>query len=253
MNRKTTLDHATGARMPTSALASLAALRCVEGISVVPDGEHVWVSWGSGDERVLRAVLPVEGVELYEKHGDSWRRAGRRLPTFEVPPAGEPIALDRAVTPEPFSAEPPPVEALRPTPLRLSRDGRPRPTTAALCPMATLGRWADSAPSAEIEAVRGVLQGDSALLLGRDLPAWPGSTRYWGGRVLVPIGFEPRPNFPEDLLLEALGGSGRELLRLVPDDRGGEGLAADMIPLEAFRPLSRAGIRLALGPGAETP
>ena len=235
--------------MPASALALLAGLRRVEGISVVREGEHVWVYWEPGDQRVLQAVLPASGVELYEKKGDTWHRVGHRLPAFELHPAGEPIALDRVVTPEPFSAAHPPREALRPTTLRLSRDGRPRPTTAALCPMATLGRWADSATSAEIEAIRGVMQDDSALLLGQQLPAWRGSVRYWGGRVLVPIGFETRPSLPEEVLLEALGGSGRELLRLVlvADDSGGDGLAVEAIPLEAFRPLSRAGVRLALG------
>ena len=246
MNRKTTLDQASCARMPASALASLAALRRVEGISVVTEGGHVWVFWEPGDERVLRSVLPVVGVELFEKRGDAWHRAGRRLPAFDVPPVIEPIGLDRAVTPEPFTAEMASGAALRPVVLRLRRDGRPRPTTAALCPLAVLGDWADSAPSAAIEAIRGVFRSDQALLLGEQLPAWPGSTRYWGGRVLVSIGFEPRPGLPEDVLLEALGGSGRELLRLVPDDRGGGGLAVEVVPLDEFRPLSRAGVRLAL-------
>jgi hypothetical protein len=249
LNRKSTLDHVSCARMPASALALLAGLRRVEGISVVRDGEHAWVFWEPGDQRVLRAVLPALGVELYEKKGVTWHRAGHRLPAFELPPTSEPIALNRVVTPEPFSAEQPPCEVLCPMTLSLARDGRPRPTTAALCSMATLGRWADSATSAEIEAIRGVLQGDSALLLGQQLPAWRGSVRYWGGRVLVPIGFETRPSLPEDVLLEALGGSGRELLRLVlvQDDSEGAGLAVEAIPLEAFRPLSRAGVRLALG------
>ena len=111
--------------------------------------------------------------------------------------------------------------------------------------MSELVRWADSAPSAEIEAIRGVFQGNQALLLGRKLPNWPGAVRHWGGRVLVPIGFEPRPNFPEEALLEALEGSGRDLLRLVPEGEGR--LTVEAIPLEAFRPLSRAGVRLATG------
>jgi hypothetical protein len=166
------------------------------------------------------------------------------LPSFEVSPVGEPIPLDRAVTPEPFSAERPQGGPPVPVPLGLSRDGRPRPTTAALCPLDELGRWADSAPSAEIEAVRGAIRGDSALLLGRSLPIWAGSERYWGGRVLVPIGFEPRPSLPEEALVEALGASGQQVLRLIPE---GDRLVVEAIPRESFRPLSRAGVRLALG------
>ena len=244
MNGKTTLEHVTCARLPAASLAALAGLRRAEGISVIREGDFAWVLWESGDERVLRALLPVEGVELFERQGDGWHRPGHRLPSFEAAPVGDPIPLDRAVTPEPFSAEGPHGEPPGPIPLRLARDGRPRPTTAALCPLVELGRWADSAPSAEIEAVRGAIRDDSALLVGRALPGWPGSTRYWGLRVLVPIGFETRPSLPESALLEALGASGEEVLRLVPD---GERLEVEVIPLAAFRPLSRAGIRLALG------
>jgi MoxR-vWA-beta-propeller ternary system domain bpX2 len=89
------------------------------------------------------------------------------------------------------------------------------------------------------------MRGDSALLLGRGLPPWPGSIRYWGVQLLVPIGFEVRPTLPEATIIEALGTPGRELLRIIPDDDG-EGLAVEAIPLDAFRPLTRAGVRLAL-------
>jgi hypothetical protein len=246
LNRKTTLEHVSCARLPAPALASLAGLRRVEGVSVLPDGEHAWVFWEDGEDAILRAVLPVSGVELYERRGDGWHRPGRRLPSFEGPPSGEPIPLDRAVTPERLSVEQSRPEVARPMPLGLIRDARPRPTTAMLCPLAGLVRWADSAPSAEIEAVRGALQGESALLLGRGLPPCPGATRYWGSRVLVPIGFRPRPGLPEEALVEALGASDRELLRLVPV---GDRLAVEAIPLDAFVPLSRAGVRLAMGAG----
>lgn len=247
-----TLEHATCARIPSEALATLASLRRSEGISVVFEGEHhAWVSWEPGDDRVLRAILPVEGVELYERRGPAWHRAGRRLPSFDGPPQGEPIPLSRAVTPASFSAEAPRGESAGALTLGLWRDGRPRPTTAAFVPVAALGRWADSAPSSEIGAIRGAILGGSALLLGRDLPHWPGSTRYWGNQILVPLGFEVRPTLPEATLLEALGNPGRELLRIVPDgpvraDSDGLPLAVEAIPIEAFRPLTRAGVRLAL-------
>ncbi len=244
MNGKATLEHVTCARLPAESLAVLAGLRRTEGISVVLEGDRAWVFWEDGDDRVLRAVLPVEGVELFERRDDGWHRPGCRLPSFEVAPAGEPVPLARAVTPAAFSAVVAEDGPAGPVPLRLARDARPRPTTAAVCPLAELGRWADSAPSAEIEAVRGAIRGGSALLLGRSLPPWAGSERYWGRRVLVPIGFEPRPSLPESALLEALGASGGEILRLVPE---GDRPAVEVIPASAFRPLSRAGIRLALG------
>jgi MoxR-vWA-beta-propeller ternary system domain bpX2 len=240
-----TLEHATCARITSTDLASLAGLRRSGGISVVLDGEHAWVFWELGDLEPLRAVLPVPGVELFERHGTAWHRAGRRLPSFEGSPSGDVIPLARAVTPAPFSAEPPRGEPPSALPLRLWRDARPRPTSAALCPLAQLGVWAESALSSEIGAIRGAIKGDSALLLGRGLPTWPGSTRYWGGQLLVPIGFEVRPSLPESTILEALGNPGRELLRIT-SDRDGQGLEVEAIPLDSFRPLTRAGIRLAL-------
>ncbi len=220
----------------------LAGLRRSEGISVVADGDHAWVFWPVGDDRILRAVLPVEGVELFERKGAAWHRAGRHLPSFGVVPVGEPVALARAITPGPFVAASPLDDEPRPTRLHLVRDARPRPTTGALCPLGELARWADSATSAELEAIRGALAGESALLLGRSLPAWPGSERFWGRLVLVPIGYAPRPMLPEAALHEALGAAAGEVLRLIPGD---DGPSWEAIPSEAFGPLTRAGVRLA--------
>jgi MoxR-vWA-beta-propeller ternary system domain bpX2 len=240
---KTLLEHVSCARLPAQALLGLAGLRRVEGISVIAEGDHAWVFWEAGDERVLRAVLPASGVELFEKRGDDWYRAGHRLPSFGVPPRGEPLALARAITPEPFSAELPGGGATRPSRLSLARDVRPRPTTAALCPLVELARWADLATSADLEAIRGAVARESALLLGQSLPPWSGAERFWGRQVLVPIGFKPWPALPEAALREALGASEEEVLRLVP---GPDGLMVEAIPIEAFGRLSRAGVRLAL-------
>jgi MoxR-vWA-beta-propeller ternary system domain bpX2 len=242
-----TLENATCARIPSLALASLARLRRSEGVSVILDGDHAWVFWDPGDAQVLRAVLPIDGVELYEKRGNAWHRSGRRLPSFEGSPPGEPIPLSRAVTPAPFSAMLPREDSPPTLPLRLWRDARPRPTTAALCSLVVLGKWADTALSSEIGAIRGAVLGDSALLLGRGLPPWPRSTRYWGSQLLVPIGYQVRPCLPETTIIEALGSLGRELLRIIPDGAGdGQGLSVEAIPFDIFRPLSRAGVRLAL-------
>jgi len=210
---------------------------------VVLDGDYAWVFWDPGAEQVLRAVLPMQGVRLFERRDAAWYRPGRRIPSVGVPTVEEAVSLARAITPEPFVVEAAGGGAHRPARLRLARDTRSRPTSAALCPLDELGRWADSATSAELEAIRGAISGGSALFLGRSLPFLPGAERYWGRRVLVPIGFEPRPALPEEALCEALGASAGEVLRLVP---GPEGPSAEAIPIEAFRPLTRAGVRLAL-------
>ncbi len=241
-----TLEHVSLARIPAQSLAALAGLRRLATVSVALDGASAWVSWEAGDEQVLRAVLPVESVELFERRGDSWHRAGSRLPSFVGDPPGVPTALAGALTPEPFSVEAPDRAPLVPVPFRLARSDRPRPTTAALGPLVGLASWVDVAPSAEIETVRGAIRGDSALLLGPMRFDWQGSSRYWGDRLLVPIGFEVRPALPEATILEALGDPTRELFRVVAGDGPGLKLEVEAVPLEVFRPLTRAGVRLAL-------
>lgn len=65
----------------------------------------------------------------------------------------------------------------------------------------------------------------------------------------MPIGFDVRPSLPEAAIIEALGHPGLELLRIIPveeNDRKGQGLTVEAIPLDVFRPLTRAGLRLAL-------
>ncbi len=245
MNAKTTLDQVTCARFPSTALSALAGLRRVEGISVLEDGDLTWVFWENHDDRVLRSLFPVEGVDFFERRGGSWYRLGRRLPFFEIPDRDRSISLDRAIFPETFQAERPGATAPPTFPLRLVRDSRRRPSSASLCNLTALAHWADTAPAHAIESIRGAIQGDQALLLGRSLPVWPGATRYWGERVLVPIGFQVRPCLSEAALLESLTGSGLEVIRFIAGEPSGEGSMIEGIPFDAFRPLTRASIRLA--------
>jgi hypothetical protein len=244
LNQKPILDNVTCARLPADSLAALAKLRGVAGISVLQDGDRAWVFWEQDDDRVLRSLLPAPNVELYERRGDTWFRAGRQLPSFDMPPAGEPISLDQAVTPGHFEVEPAWTDSIEPLPLRLVRDDHPRATTAALCPMVELRRWADSAPSVEFAAIRGAVQGEMALLMGRSLPPWPGATRYWGQRVLIPIGFRLQPSLPEDAVLQVLAASGEDVYRVIPQTDDSLGLTVEAISLDSFRVLSRAGVRL---------
>ncbi len=243
---KPSLGRATCARLPTSALAALAGLRRDGGIGVIEGPARSWVFWEPGDDRAVRAVLPVAGVELFEDRDGRWHRPGQHLPSFEAGPEGSRRPLLRVVTPAPFSAEPPPTGPLAPVRLHLARAPLIRPTAAATCPLAGLARWAEMAPTAEIGAIRGALAGDLALLLGDHLPAWPGSERYWGRSLLVPLGWEPRPALPEGVLREALGAGDGDLLRLVPAGPDGGEAGLEKIPLAAFHPLTRAGVRLAL-------
>jgi hypothetical protein len=76
----------------------------------------------------------------------------------------------------------------------------------------------------------------AALLRGR-LPALVGE-RFWGKRVLVPAGRRPDPAVGEDVLAAALR-LGEDVALLT--DAG-----ADVFPRDAFGPVSRAAVRLAL-------
>ena len=234
------LDAPCCARLPLPALAALADLRRVPGIVVTTVGEHAWVRWGPGDEAVLRRVMPLPGSELYTRRDGLWYRIGAHLPAFGLPVEDEDrgVPLDRAVVPDRVEALAPDVRAPVKARLGLVRDDRARGSSALLCELGALARWADSATTAQFGPLTAAWSGDEVLVRGEKLPAVAAGTRFWGVLVLVPLGFRPEPDLPEAALRGALG-TGEEAL-LVLSDEGGE-----EVPLAAFRPLTRAGVRLA--------
>jgi len=238
----TALNNVSCARIPAGALPALAPARCARNIEVLPDGEHFWLRWDEADDRILRLVLPLPSVELYVRRDTHWSRFGQRLPCPGPPENVAPQRLDQVLFPERVEAAPPVSTGLQPCPLHLVADDRQRPTTAARCALAALLHWADVATTAQLHAVRATRLGDEALLLGDRLPLFPQSVRFWGGRVLVPLGARPEPDLPESALIEALGLNDGEVAVLADD--GVQVLAAD-----AFGPLTRSGIRRAAREG----
>ncbi|WP_435016011.1 hypothetical protein TA3x_003569 [Tundrisphaera sp. TA3] len=239
-------EQASLARLPTSALGTLASLRREPGVMVLADGDVTWVAWRAGNARVLRCLLPLPGVALFIEQDGHWFPPGSPLPCFDAPDSLDgAIPLPRALTPEPVVPEPAPADLPPPARLALARDHRPRPTSALRCRVADLARWADTAPSAEIESARGARSGATALLLGASLPPIEGAERFWGRDLLVPLGFAPRPGWPEAWLRLALEVADDELALIGPD------ATVERIPRAAFRPLTRAGIRLALASAPE--
>jgi hypothetical protein len=237
----TPLHEVCRASLPREALPALADLRARSGVKVALEGERAWVSWPEGDEEVLRRVLPLSGAELYVRRAGHWHRFGRHLPAFGAEPASEPQALDRVLFPAPVQPLPASAGAMQPVRLRLARDHRPRRATAALCGLAELSAWADTVPTARLEALSGVRRGGQVFLLGDRLP--PGGERFWGEDVLVPLGCQPDPDLPESAVRAALGAAEEELLlvKLAP----GNLAEVEGIPRRALEPLSRAGLRLA--------
>jgi hypothetical protein len=250
----TPLHEVCRANLPREALPVLAGLRARSSVHVTLDGERAWVSWTEGDEEVLRRVLPVAGVELYVHRDGRWHRFGHHMPAFGAAPGGEAQPLDRVLFPAPVQPLPPPTARLQAMPLRLAPDHRPRRASAGAYGLGELTAWAEAVPSARLGALLAARHGARVLLLGQRLPPLPGGERFWGERVLVPLGNRPEPALPESAIREALGAAEEELLFL----RAACGLAGaavaksqaaeaevEIIPRAAFEPLTRAGLRLA--------
>lgn len=232
------LDDICCARLPVASLAGLAEIRCANGVEVIPDGGACWLRWPGGGDDVLRRVLPLPGVILYVLRDTRWYRFGSRLPA-DGPPENAPAQrLDRLIMPGRVEPIEPAAAAWQPIALHLVRDDVPRATSAVQCPLAVLEAWADQASSARLGTLKAAIAGAAVLLVGARLPLLPESTRFWGRRVLVPLGFRPEPALPESALADVLhlGGEDTALLR-------GDGV--DVIPARALQPLTRAGVRLA--------
>jgi MoxR-vWA-beta-propeller ternary system domain bpX2 len=226
------------ARVPAAGLAALAPVRCQAGVTVHRLGEAAWVVWPPEAEEVVRCLRPVRGVEFFAEHGGRWHRFGHRLPCADGPPHGAGEPLDRVLIPAPLTPLPP-EEAGPPVRLGIVRGGAPRPATALRCAVRDLAHWADTATTAELAAVRAARCGGRALLLGERLPTVHGGERFWGERVLVPLGFRPEPELPDAVLREACGVTEDELLIL-------DAAGAEAVPERALQPLTRAGVRLAI-------
>src|SRR5262249_49852387 len=140
---------------------------------------------------------------------------------------------------------PPPPAVGPPVPLGVVPDDRHRPTTALRTTLTALAGWADAATTARLARLQAARRGGAVWLLGPELPHLPGE-RFWGGAVLVPLGFRPDPDWPAAALREAAGVAADEVLVLTAD-------AAEAIPRPAFRPLTRAAVRRAALAAGEGP
>ncbi len=221
-------------------------------------GDRAWVCWPADSEMIpevlIGQILPLEGVELFTERGGHWYRLGEHLPAFGVPfrDGTDGVLLDRLLIPGTLSAQRPErrlSDALR---VGLVRDDRQvfRPATAFLCSLRVLFVWAEQASSSQLTSLQGAWRIASdgeerdadAFVLGTagDLPLLPESVRYWGTDLLVPVGFRADPDLPEPAFRRVVGAGVGDLVVLDVD-------GFELIERDAFKPLSRAGIRLARG------
>ena len=78
------------------------------------------------------------------------------------------------------------------------------------------------------------------MLLGEHLPLLHPSERFWGRRILAPLGYSVDPALPESALAEAFGLDAEEIV-LVRSEQ------TQTISQMALQSLTRSAIRLALG------
>jgi hypothetical protein len=244
------------ASIPVHDLPVLADLRRLPGIRVSILGDRAWIRWEADSEAtrrvLLERLLPLSGIELFARRGGHWYRPGESLPAFRVPigDGSGGVPLERVIFPRPMSASVPANASPEPLALRLVRDGRsrPRPAVAVCCRLDRLAEWAERETSARIASLTGAWIPDpdggpgqtEVLVLGEIgmLPASLGGSRFWGVDVIIPLGFRADPELSEAALRRLVGAGPDDLVVL--DTAGHE-----RIPRGAFRPLSRAGIRLA--------
>ena len=233
------LANASLARVPAGALPLLGRLRAYASVEVCGQAGHVWVRWNEGGYEVLQTLLPVEDAEFFERADNAgqalWRRCGHSLPAFEVPDHGfHPLAGVLVPGPQQTFTD---IEETTPrVVLALKRSGQARPATALMCTRTSLAQWAEMAASRDITVLKAATSENSVLLTGQPLPAIEGE-RYWGERLLCPLGWAPDPALPESALLEAAGVADGEIALL----RGNE---LEIIPRDQLVPLTRASARL---------
>ena len=232
----------TAARLPADGLAHLAPLRNRADVRVHLERDVAWVTWPAGRPEVSRCLMPARGVEFFALREGAWFRFGSRVPTNDAPPAGAGAAVAAVLVPAAFDVLPPERGSCSPVVLRLAHGGTVMPATALACSLAALAAWADRATTAEFDGLKAARTDDRAVLLGVKLPTIAGAVRFWGTDLLVPVGFRPDPDLPRAALRDAIGVTGDELVLLTDD-------WADVIPRSAFEPLTRAGVRLAVGEG----
>ncbi|MCI0464450.1 MAG: hypothetical protein L0Z62_46550 [Gemmataceae bacterium] len=225
--------------IPAASLPVLADLRCEPDIRVTLADERAWVRWEPGNETLLSRLLALPGVTFYRYRDGLWYRHDQSLPSFGLPDDLATQRLDEVLTPAPLRPEPPPLAPFQPKPACLVLDRRPRPTSAVLCHLPELAKWADRATSRSLASIRAARLGERILLLGERLPLLEPSERFWGRRILAPLGYSLEPALPEDALAEAFGLEAAEIVLVRWQD-------AQIVSRSALQPLTRSGIRLAL-------
>jgi hypothetical protein len=228
------------ASFPAAYLLMLGGLRTRTDLRGWLEGTRIWLRWDFGDEETLQRLLPIPGVELFRQHQGHWYRVGRQVPDFNVPTETNSLSLAQLLTPAACQPTPVTPSSGNSQVIHLVREEQPRAATALVCPLADLLRWAKLATSWQMQQLQATWNAGRVLVLGSHLPVIQGAQRYWGQGLLTPLGWRPEPLLPESILVAALGFKGDAIGVLGP-----EGI--ERIPMAGLGPVTRAGLRRALG------
>ena len=199
---------------------------------------------------LVERLLAIAGVEVFARREGRWHRPGESLPAFDLPGGDRPVRRPARSLDRPRSTRDHPAAvaiAPRPMGLRLVA-GRSRPRSArvgyavpARCP-AALGRpvavGLDRVGARGLAGARGRPAGSAPDRAVASIAGRRGWRPVLGAVVLVPLGYRVEPDLGERALREVAGAGEGDLV--VVDDGG-----LELIPVDAFRTLRRATIRLA--------
>ncbi len=197
------LTNTCCARLPVTALPHLGALRACEQLAALQQDECLWLFWPAGDAELAQAILAVEGSELFARHESGWHRLGEHLPVFHVPDSPDVRPLSALLFPAPVTPIRPEAPTWRAVTPVLVRDDTPRPASVLRTTGWALRKWADVATRYQLSKVVAACCGEEVLLRG-ELPVLPGE-RFWGQRVLLPLGHRVEPELAEGVWVAALG------------------------------------------------
>lgn len=231
------LEEICLASIPLAHLHLLAEIRCVPEVFAAVVDDRVWLRWPAGTTDVVRCLLPVPGVKCFGDRDGNWFQWNHSLPAFDIPRGVKYVPLFQLLVPAPVETTVSAAVDLSPVGLSLVADHSPRQTTACLCRAGELQAWADSVSSVQLNSVQAAVCGDRVLLLGKCLPLFRRGQRFWGQRILLPLGYRLEPELPESAVAEAVGLEPSQLLLMQES-------GAETIPQEVLQPLSRVAIRL---------
>jgi hypothetical protein len=238
----TPLHAITCASLPRIHLERLAPIRAWRQVKVQEQGPTLWLSWPEQTAGVAELVFPLPGSELYERREGHWFAFKRQLPSFAVPDLAGAKPLSELLFPEAVTL-PTVATAGRPAiPITLLADSQPREVSALRCCAAELHEWMETVPTARFAKVLALRQEDTVFLLGNNLPPIAGAQRYWGNRILTPLGFRYEPLLAEAILVGIFDLASKQML-LVDHQR------MELVDSSRAQPLSRAAVKLALAEG----